>query len=150
MGVISMEDAFVTQFPIFLKPFVLCGPMFRHMMEPIGEPLHALFLPIYQLLYKIGGSIGLKEDQVIFVLMLLATYPLSLLYRLTLFKTKLPKKVKELYMLSIGLFICFFVFGYAGWHALVSALVSWVLMIIGGRRLSFLVFFWAWGYLSVT
>jgi len=145
-----MEDSFVAQFPFFLKPFVLCGLMFRHMMEPIGEPLHTLFSPVYHLLYKIGGSLGLKEDQVIFVLMLLATYPLSLVYRLTLFKTKLPKRVKELYMLGIGLFICFFVFGYTGWHALISALVSWILMTVGGRRLSFLVFFWAWGYLSVT
>lgn len=53
-------------------------------------------------------------------------------------------------MASVGLFICFFVFGYNGWHGVVSAFVSWLLMKIGGRGASRFVFLWAWGYLSLT
>lgn len=147
----ALDQEFVSQFPVVLQPFVVAGLIFRSIVTPVGEPLHALLTPIYQPLYKLGASIGLKEDQTLFVLLLFSTYPLGLLYRISMFNnSKIPKKFKELYLLSVGLFICFFVFGYSGWHAVVSAGVSWLIMRVCGRGASRFVFFWAWGYLSVT
>lgn len=140
------------EFPAsLLQPFVKMGLTFKQFVKPVGEPLHEVFAPVYAPFWKAGGALGLKDDQVVFILMLFATYPLSLLYRAFLFRNRsVPKKVKELFIASVGLFICFFVFGYNGWHGVISAGVSWLLMSIGGRRASFLSFIWAWCYLSLT
>jgi hypothetical protein len=141
-----------SQFPAsLLLPLVRLGLAFRGQMLFIGEPLHQAFSPIYNSLYAFGASIGLKEDQTVYVLMLLGTYPLSLIYRLLFFNNRfISRRVREFVLASVGIFITFFVFGYTAWHPVISAVASWLLMKIGGRRASFLVFLFAWGYLSMT
>jgi len=117
----------------------------RPTLSPIGAQVYEHMAPIYDTVNGLAGALDQDPSVVMFMLCLVASYPLGLVHRFV------PTRfLRHLYSIIIGLFFCFFVFKWAALHAIVASLVPYLLLFLPGKTAVKLTWIWSFGYLALV